>query len=95
MLSRLRDAAVALGIAEQKPQHHSRREHLLRAAQKGFVILDYIDNWRDWQSLAQNTQINLLPVIEAVPLEEWFALEYTESAQDALRSQRRKLPRRQ
>jgi RecQ family ATP-dependent DNA helicase len=62
-----------LGIGEVKPTHRSQREHLLRAYRSGASVVAPIDEWRTWQSLAQSIGIELQPVVEALPVEEWFA----------------------
>jgi len=74
MADLLTTACVEVGMAEAKPTHRSRREHLLRAATRGDVLIDDISRWRDWLSIADDAGIALQPVIEAFPLEEWHVL---------------------
>ena len=74
MIDMLVTACAEAGMAEIKPPHRSRREHLLRAATSGGVIVDGIYEWRDWQSIAEDAGITLQPVVEALPIEEWHAL---------------------
>ncbi|PHP28697.1 UvrD-helicase domain-containing protein [Limimaricola cinnabarinus] len=79
MIDILVTACAEVGIAEIKPAHRSRREHLLRAVTRGCVIVDSIDQWRDWQSIAEDAGVPLQPVVEALPLEEWYALSEVEN----------------
>ncbi|GEO02210.1 hypothetical protein NSE01_40420 [Novosphingobium sediminis] len=65
-----------LGLGEVRPDHRSKREHLLRAARRGYAVVDILDNWSSWHSLAQSADIVLQPVIEALPLEEWLACSH-------------------
>ena len=60
-------------VAELRPQHRSRREHLLRAARLGLTLVDRFDQWPAWLALAESVGISLMPVAEALPLEEWYA----------------------
>jgi len=73
----LSTACAEIGIAELRPPHRSRREHLLRASDRGLVVVDTIYRWRDWQALADETGLVLQPIVEALPIEEWFALADT------------------
>ena len=72
-------ACTEAGMAEIRPAHRSRREHLRRAAKRGHVIVDGIESWRDWQAIAEGAGVDLQPVIEACPLEEWHAVTEAES----------------
>lgn len=74
LIQMLGTACAEIGIAELRPPHRSRREHLIRAADRGLVVVDTIDRWRDWQALADETGFVVQPVVEALPAEEWFAL---------------------
>lgn len=74
-------ALLATGLAEVElaelcPGHRSRREHLRRAARGGLMLVDSIDQWPAWRALAESTEVSLAPVIEALPLEEWYAATY-------------------
>lgn len=62
-----------IAIAERRPEHRSRREHLLRAARRGLALVDGIDQWPAWLALAESAGLALVPVVEALPLEEWYA----------------------
>lgn len=79
MMDMLATAFAEIGMGEICPAHRSRREHLRRAAQGGFAIVDVVDHWQDWQSLAVDAGIALQPVVEALPVEEWFALADAET----------------
>ena len=74
MIEILNTACAEIGMTEIKSTHHSRREHLLRASTHDRVIIDGIDRWHDWQSIADDADITLQPVVEALPLEEWYTL---------------------
>lgn len=74
-------ALLATGLAEVElaevcPEHRSRREHLRRAARRDFALVDSIDHWPAWQALAESAGVSLTPVVEALPLEEWYAATY-------------------
>lgn len=73
----LRDLLAAglseMGLGEIKPEHRSQRDHMLRASRSGFALVDGVDQWPVWQSLALSAGVVLQPVIEALPLEEWHA----------------------
>ena len=72
-----------VGNGEVKPEHRSQREHMLRASNSGFALVDVIDQWPVWQSLAQAAGVTLQPVVEALPLEEWLACEQTRTVAQA------------
>ncbi len=80
-------ACAEIGLGEICPPHRSRREHLRRAASRSFAIVDTNDRWRDWQRLAENLGVKLLPVVEALPLEEWFALADAETSDNVVSSE--------
>lgn len=80
-------ACAEIGLGEMCPPHRSRREHLRRAAGRNFAIVDTIDQWRDWQRLAATLDVKLLPVVEALPLEEWFALADAETSDNVVNSE--------
>ncbi|HDX0788397.1 TPA: UvrD-helicase domain-containing protein [Stenotrophomonas maltophilia] len=69
-----------IGLGEVKPEHRSQREHLLRARNSSFALVDVLDQWPVWQSLAQSAGVVLQPVVEALPIEEWHACEETRTA---------------
>lgn len=73
LVKMLEVALAELGLGEVRPDHRSKREHLLRASRQGYAVVDILDNWSSWHGLAQSADIVLQPVVEALPLEEWFA----------------------
>lgn len=75
MLNLLETALAELGLGEKQPQYRSRREHLKRAAANGYCLVAGLDAWRDWIELAKDVGVTLQPVVDAAPLEEWYALE--------------------
>ena len=77
MLDLLATALAEIEMGELRPAHRSWREHLMRAEQRGFGIVDFVDHWSDWHSLATEAGVVLQPVIEALPVEEWFAIAST------------------
>ena len=81
-------ALAELGLGEARPDHRSKREHLLRASRRGYAVVDTLDNWPSWLGLAQSADIVLQPVVDALPLEEWFA--YSQANGD--RSESSQLP---
>lgn len=76
-------ACAEIGLGEICPSHRSRREHLRRAASRGLAVVDTLDRWRDWQNLAESLDTKLQPVVEALPLEEWFALADAETSENS------------
>jgi hypothetical protein len=80
-------ACAEIGLGAMCPPHRSRREHLRRAAGRNFAIVDTIDRWPDWQRLAATLDVKLLPVVEALPLEEWFALADAETSGQVVNSE--------
>lgn len=78
MTEMLTTACAELGMAEIRPQHRSRGEHLSRTVHRGGVIIDEVGKWHEWQSIAVDAGITLQPVVEALPLAEWHALSEAE-----------------
>lgn len=83
LLELLASGLAELGNGEVKPAHRSQREHMLRAAKSGFALVDTLEQWPVWQSLAESAGVVLQPVVEALPIEEWHACEETRSAGQA------------
>ncbi|MEP3145406.1 UvrD-helicase domain-containing protein [Qipengyuania citrea] len=73
LVKMLEVALAELGMGEVRPDHRSKREHLLRATRRGYAVVDLLTNWRDWHEKAESAEVSLKPVVEAVPLEEWYA----------------------
>lgn len=80
LLDMLATALAELGLGESRPEHRSQREHLRRAADRGWVVVDTLANWSQWQAHGQSLGIELQPVVEALPLEQWHACEQTRLA---------------
>ena len=74
MVDLLSTALAEIGMGEIRPAHRTRREHLIRASKLGFGIVDFVDSWGAWQMRSAETGIELLPVVEALPIEEWYAV---------------------
>lgn len=79
----LASGLAEVGLGEVKPIHRSQREHMLRAAKGGLGLVDTLDHWPVWQSLAHSAGVALQPVVEALPIEEWHASASTRSAAQA------------
>ena len=79
MIERLNTACAEIGMAEIKPVHRSRREHLKRTLNQSGIIVDGINQWHNWQSIAYDVGITLQPIVEALPLEEWHAISLTDN----------------
>jgi hypothetical protein len=75
MFGLLETALAELGLGEKQPQHRSRREQLKRAVANGHCLVAGLDAWPDWAALAKDADVTVQPVVDAAPLEEWFALE--------------------
>jgi len=73
LLNLLNICLAKIGWGELQPEHHSRLEHLRRAAHRGYALVDLIERWPEWQALAVTAEVSLLPVVEALPLERWYA----------------------
>ena len=73
LVAMLRSALAQLGWGEALADHHSQREYLLRAARYNYSVVDTVERWPQWQALALGTGVALLPVVEALPLEQWYA----------------------
>lgn len=69
-----------IAVAEGRPAHRSRREHLLRAARRGLALVDGIDQWPAWLALGESAGVTLVPVVEALPLEEWYAAAHRDGS---------------
>src|SRR5699024_9592623 len=75
-LLRLLQAALAeLKLAEVPAEHHGRAERLRRAQKNGYCLVACLDDWREWQSLADQLDMELNVVVEAVPIEDWYAMD--------------------
>ncbi|BEV01221.1 UvrD-helicase domain-containing protein [Novosphingobium olei] len=73
-LVRMLEVALAeLGLGEVRPDHRSKREHLLRASRNRYAVVDLQANWSNWHALSQSAEVDVQPIVEALPLEEWYA----------------------
>jgi len=79
----LRVALAEVGLGEIKSDHHSRLAQLQRAVHQQGILVDFLEHWPQWLALARFAEITLLPVVEALPLEQWFAMS---SAQEDAQS---------
>ena len=77
LLDLLNTSLAEIGWGELRPAHRSRLEHLRRAAHRGFALVDRVEHWLDWQAMAVAAEVSLMPVVEALPLEQWFAAAQT------------------
>lgn len=82
LLSLLQTALAELELGETRPVHRSRREHLRRAQRRGLAIVVLIDDWPAWKTEARMAGISLRPVVEALPVEEWYAATKAELPQE-------------
>ncbi len=82
LLEMLQIALAEIQWGEVRPEHRSQREHLLRAAHKKWAVVDTLERWPQWQARAQSAGVVLLPVVEALPLEQWYAAWHVQSAQE-------------
>lgn len=80
LVDMLTTGLAEIEIAERRPEHRSRREHLLRAARRGLALVDGIDQWSAWLALGESAGVTLVPVVEALPLEEWYAAAHPEGS---------------
>ncbi len=81
LVTMLRRAVADIGWGEVPLCQRSQRESLLRAARYNFAVVDTLERWPQWQALAQSAGVALLPVVEALPLEQWYAAAQTQWAQ--------------
>ena len=84
LINILNNTLRELNVTCEWQEHHSRREQLKRTAKTinesrkcGFLV-DTIDNWPEWLAIANDCDIKLIPVLETLPFEEWFASSYTQ-----------------
>jgi len=74
LIELLRDAIAAIDRAPQKLPHHS-RQRWLQLAQNVTApcLVDHIDTLAEWISISKSSGIEIFPIIEALPMERWFA----------------------
>ena len=74
-----------LSMAVPHADHHSRRDRLLKAASvPGGCLVDLVDAWSDWHALASESGVPLCPVVEYLPISDWFAAGPRESVSEEL-----------
>lgn len=74
LIEKLDACLVEVGAADLPADHRSRRARLLRSAEgAGRCIVTTIDAWMDWKTIATDAGVEVRPVIEALPLIEWYA----------------------
>lgn len=82
LLKVLQTALAELHWGESPVEYRSRSERMKRAAHRGLALVDKLSAWPDWQMLAKHTGVTLLPVVEALPIEQWFAASCAGLAND-------------
>ena len=82
LLKVLQTALAELQWGESPVEYRSRSERMKRAAHRGLALVDKLSAWPDWQLLAKHTGVTLHPVVEALPIEQWFAVSYAGLAND-------------
>ena len=74
LLTLLEQCLCELSMAVPYKDHHSRKDRLLMAGKApGACLLGTLDSWSAWQVLGADTGISLCPVIESLPIADWFA----------------------
>ena len=74
-----------LSLAAPHADHHFRRERLSKAASvPGGCLVDLVDAWSDWHALAIESGVRLCPVVEYLPISDWFAAGPRESVSEEL-----------
>lgn len=68
---------------------HSRAERLRRAVGCGWAVVDQLANWPAWSEAAAEAGLRILPVLEALPLHQWYAMAETPSGEASARSDQR------
>ena len=80
-LIKLLDGSLsAVGCNPKDMSYTSRAEKLLRVSNQGGVIVDFIDNWSSWNDLSESCGVKLFPLIEALPIEQWYVTSEVEDA---------------
>lgn len=79
LIGLLETALAELGLGSVRPAHRSKREHLRNASRDHHVLVDTIDHWPEWRAMAESLGLELQPIVEALPLEEWYACAYVKT----------------
>jgi superfamily II DNA helicase RecQ/superfamily I DNA/RNA helicase len=74
----LETSLAAIRWGEVRPAHRSRQAHLLRAAHNQWALVDVVEHWPQWLAIAQLVGVALRPVVEALPVEQWYAARHTQ-----------------
>lgn len=76
LLPLLEEALVILKLSTTRLDHWSRAECLRRAAALdggGGCLVDFVEALPTWSEMASSAGIQIIPVIEALPLHDWWA----------------------
>ena len=74
-----------LSLAVPYASHHSRSDRLRKAASvPGGCLVDLVDAWHDWHALASEVKVPLIPVVEYLPISDWFAAGPREADREEL-----------
>jgi len=74
-----------LSMAAPRADHHHRKRRLEEAAAvPSGCLVDLVDAWSDWHALASESGIPLCPVVEYLPISDWFAGGPQESISEEL-----------
>lgn len=65
--------------------HHSRKDRLLMASKySGACVVGTLDSWPAWQALGDATGVALCPIVEYLPIGDWFATTPKELEEDEI-----------
>lgn len=86
LLALIEQCLCELSMAIHYADHQSRRDRLLKAATvANTCLVDFLDNWYGWLAVAESAGIAICPVIESLPIADWFVTGTRElAANDAL-----------
>ena len=90
LLVLLEQSLCEISMAVPYGDHHSRKDRLLMASKtSGACLVGTIDSWPAWQALGEATGVPICPVIESLPIGDWFAstakvIEEDESSEPAI-----------
>ena len=74
LLVLLEQSLCEIAMAVPYGDHHSRKERLLMASRtSGACLVGTIESWPAWQALGETTGVPICPVIESLPIGDWFA----------------------
>jgi len=82
LMALLNDILAELGHTAVAKSYQGRSDQLARTARiKGGAIVDLLDNWEIWRSLAENAGIPITPAIEALPIIDWYVTRHQKETQ--------------